>query len=162
MIQADRAVLLITGAIEERAVRSMVEGSFGRWVAHTPLDLTPPPLGPAPKPGVYHIALPFQQSAIVLGQLGVTRLTPDHVAIDVFNEAFGSGGFGSQLMMEVRSRRGLAYGVQGLMLQRAMRGPNLIALSTKRASTVDAAVAALDVLQAMQQRPLAAELVREY
>ena len=84
------------------------------------------------------------------------------MAIDVFNEAFGSGGFGSQLMMEVRTRRGLAYGVQGLMLQRVVKGPNLITLSTKRESTVDAIVASLGVLKQMQTELLSDALVGEH
>ncbi len=162
LVQPDRAVLVIVGAVDEVEVRSMVAREFGAWRATRALDLTPPPLTATPAQGIYHVALPFQQSAIVIGQLGVPRLTPDHVAIDVFNEAFGSGGFGSQLMMEVRTRRGLAYGVQGLMLQRVVKGPNLITLSTKRESTVDAIVASLGVLKQMQTELLSDALVGEH
>jgi len=162
LVQPDRAVLVIVGAVEEALVRSMVEREFAAWKPGQAVDLTPPPLKASPAPGIVHIPMPFQQSAIVIGQLGVPRLTADHVAIDVFNEAFGSGGFGSQLMMEVRTRRGLAYGVQGIMMQRVVRGPNLITLSTKRESTVDAIVASLGVLRQMQTTPLSDAVVGEH
>jgi zinc protease len=52
------------------------------------------------------------QSTIHMVALGTTRDNPDYYAINVFNEAFG-GGFSSRLFNDIRTKRGLAYGVSG-------------------------------------------------
>ena len=52
------------------------------------------------------------QSNIRLGHLGMKTNDPDYYAAQVMNEVLG-GGFASRLFSNVRSKKGLAYGVFG-------------------------------------------------
>lgn len=51
------------------------------------------------------------QSVAVFGETGLPREDPDFYAAYVINYILGGGGFASQLMEEVREKRGLAYSV---------------------------------------------------
>jgi len=64
-----------------------------------------------PPPGVTVIDLPVSQSAATFGQIGLPQDHPDYMAAYVMNYVLGGGGFTSRLMVEVREKRGLAYGV---------------------------------------------------
>jgi zinc protease len=64
-----------------------------------------------PPPGVTVVDLPVPQSAAVFGQIGLPLTDPDYMAAYVMNYVLGGGGFSSRLMIEVREKRGLAYGV---------------------------------------------------
>ncbi len=57
--------------------------------------------------------VPFNtpQSVAVFGHQGLERDDPDFFAAFVMNQVLGAGGFGSRLMVEVREKRGLTYGV---------------------------------------------------
>lgn len=50
------------------------------------------------------------QSVVRFAQPGISREDPDFFAAFVLNHILGGGGFESQLMNEVREKRGLAYG----------------------------------------------------
>jgi zinc protease len=64
-----------------------------------------------PPPGVTVIDLPVAQSAATFGQIGLPQDHPDYMAAHVMNYVLGGGGLTSRLMVEVREKRGLAYGV---------------------------------------------------
>jgi len=51
------------------------------------------------------------QTRVVMAQPGIPRTDPDWFAAMVMNYVLGGGGFNSRLMMEVREKRGLTYGV---------------------------------------------------
>jgi zinc protease len=70
--------------------------------------------------------------------LGTTRDNPDFYAINVFNEAFG-GGFSSRLFNDIRTKRGLAYGVGGgIGANFGHPGILQIQAGTKSQSTIEA------------------------
>ncbi len=69
----------------------------------------------APPPGVTVVDLPVPQSAAVFGQIGLPLSDPDYMAAYVMNYVLGGGGFSSRLMVEVREKRGLAYGVHAYL-----------------------------------------------
>jgi len=89
-----------------------------------------------------------------MGHLGIPRLTEDYPAIDLFNEVFGSGGFGSLLMKRIRTELGLSYGVYGGIAPAVVKGINYIHLQTKSQSTPDAIIESLKVLRATQESPV--------
>lgn len=67
----------------------------------------------SPKPGVYLVNKPdIDQSNVWIVGLGTERSNPDYYALSVMNEIF-SGGFGSRLFQDVRTKLGLAYSVGG-------------------------------------------------
>jgi zinc protease len=66
-----------------------------------------------PKPGInFAEKSDVNQSNILIVGLGTERRNPDYYALSVMNEVF-SGGFGSRVVQDVRTKLGLAYEVQG-------------------------------------------------
>ena len=51
------------------------------------------------------------QSVVVFGAPGLSMTDPEYRAAQVMNYVLGGGGFASRLMTEVRSKRGLTYGI---------------------------------------------------
>jgi zinc protease len=51
------------------------------------------------------------QSVVVFGAPGIEMTDPGYRAAQVMNYVLGGGGFASRLMQEVRSKRGLTYGI---------------------------------------------------
>ncbi len=95
-------------ATMEKSLRAAFEG-LPRGTAW------PKPAGdfPGPKPGVYAInKTDVNQSNVWIVGLGTERRNPDYYALVVMNEIF-SGGFGSRLFQDVRTKQGLAYAVFG-------------------------------------------------
>jgi zinc protease len=101
---------------------------------------------PGPRPGVYLVEKhDVNQSNAMLVGLGTERSNPDYYALSVMNEMF-SGGFGSRLFQDVRTRLGLAYSVGGQFGAAFDHpGPFIVEAATKSESTVAA-------LQAMQHQ----------
>lgn len=95
-------------AVMEKALRAAFEGlpRGAAWPKPTD-DFT------NPKPGVYLVNKPdIDQSNVWIVGLGTERNNPDYYALSVMNQIF-SGGFGSRLFQDVRTRLGLAYSVGG-------------------------------------------------
>ncbi|HEX8154994.1 MAG TPA: pitrilysin family protein, partial [Thermoanaerobaculia bacterium] len=91
------------------------------------------------KPGVYLISKSdVNQSNIVLTHPGTIRNVPEYYSLLVMNEIL-SGGFSGRLMNDLRTARGLAYGVSGGVGSEWDR-PGLFRLwiGTKSGSTMEA------------------------
>jgi zinc protease len=115
-----------------------------------------------PKPGVYFAnKSDVNQSNIYMVGLGTEQRNPDFYALSVMNEVF-SGGFGSRVVQQVRTKLGLAYDVGG-SFGAAYDHPGLFAvgLGTKSSSTVAATKATLDEVRRLRtEPPTEAELSR--
>lgn len=115
---------------------------------------------PGPKPGVYAVnKSDVDQSNIWIVGLGTERNNPDYYALSVMNEIF-SGGFGSRLFQDVRTKQGLAYAVFGAY-GASFDHPGIFytAASTKSDSTVQATKAMLEEIHELKTKPFtAAEL----
>jgi zinc protease len=160
-IVPDGAILTVTGDVDRAKLELLLERNFGGWRASGRSTPHPPLVEAEPIPGIYFIRLPYMQSTIYLGQLGVPRLTEDYIAIEGFNELFGASGFGSMLMQRIRTELGLAYSVYGGILPGPVRGKNVIALQTKAESTGTAIVESLRVLGTMQRSEVEGEKLAE-
>lgn len=142
-------------AAMERALRTAFE-NLPRGAAW------PKPTGefPGPTPGVYSVnKTDVDQSNIWIVGLGTERNNPDYYALSVMNEIF-SGGFGSRLFQDVRTKQGLAYAVFGAY-GASFDHPGMFytAASTKSASTVQATKAMLAEIHELKTKPFtAAEL----
>lgn len=151
LVKPDGAVLVITGRVSKGEIADTVERFLGGWKSRgTPLP-PPPAVDNEPKPAIYFVELPFSQATIYAGQLGVPRLTPDAPAIEVFNEVFGSSGFGSRLMQRVRTDRGLTYSIFGGIAPGTVKGSNYIVAQTKAESVGEALTESVQVLKELQQ-----------
>ena len=115
---------------------------------------------PDPKPGVYFVnKADVNQSNVYLVGLGTERTNPDYYALSVMNEIF-SGGFGSRVFQNVRTKLGLAYSVGGSFgAAYDHPGTFTVGAATKSASTVAATKAMLDEIGRLKSvPPTAAEL----
>ena len=111
-----------------------------------------------PKPGVFFVEKDdINQSSVSVFGLGTERNNPDLYALAVMNEIF-SGGFGSRVVQEVRTRLGLAYSVGG-SYGAAYDHPGLfvVGVGTKSESTVPATKAVLDQIGKLKTQPPTAE-----
>ena len=107
-----------------------------------------------PTPGIYFAdKSDVDQSNIYMVGLGTQEDNPDYYALSVMNEVF-SGGFGSRVIQEVRTKLGLAYSVGG-SFGAAYDHPGLFAvgLGTKSTSTVPATKATLDEIARLRTAP---------
>lgn len=153
-VRPDQAILAITGKIDRKRLALAVERAFAGW---QPRGRPLPPQATiefAPRPAIYFVSLPFNQSTVYLGEQGPVRLSPDYIAIEGFNGVFGSGDFGSRLVRRVRTELGLAYSIFGGILAAPIKGRNMIALQTKADTTGVAIRESITALQAMQREPV--------
>lgn len=136
-------------AAMERALRETF-ASLPRGVALTPPEVTVP--GPAP--GVYLVKKPdVDQSNVWIVGVGTERSNPDYYALSVMNEIF-SGGFGSRLFQDVRTRMGLAYSVDGAYgASYDHPGMFYTVAATKSASTEQATKEMLKDIGELRTRP---------
>jgi zinc protease len=91
--------------------------------------------------------------------LGTERSNPDYYALSVMNEIF-SGGFGSRVVQNVRTKLGLAYSVSGAF-SASYDHPGIfyVIAATKSASTVAATQAMLaEISRLKTDPPTSAEL----
>ncbi|MGO8719374.1 MAG: M16 family metallopeptidase [Acidobacteriaceae bacterium] len=109
---------------------------------------------PGPVPGVYLAQKSdVNQSNVWIVGIGTERNNPDYYALSVMNTVF-SGGFGSRLFQDVRTRLGLAYAVYGAY-GASYDHPGLfyVAAGTKSASTVAATEAMLQQIRELKTVP---------
>lgn len=93
------------------------------------------------------------QSNVLIVGLGTERSNPDYYALSVMNEIF-SGGFGSRVVQDVRTKLGLAYEVQG-SFGASYDHPGIfyVLAGTKSSSTVPATKAMLDEVERLKTVP---------
>lgn len=101
------------------------------------------------------------QSNVLIVGLGTERSNPDYYALSVMNQIF-SGGFGSRVVQNVRTKLGLAYSVDG-SFGASYDHPGIfyVIAGTKSSSTVAATKAMLDEVNRLKTvPPTAAELAK--
>ncbi len=106
-----------------------------------------------PKPGVHFAEKDdVNQSNVLIVGLGTERSNPDYYALSVMNEVF-SGGFGSRVVQNVRTKLGLAYSVGG-NFSASYDHPGIfyVQAGTKSESTVAATKAMLDEVRSPEDR----------
>jgi zinc protease len=159
LVKPNGALLVVTGDVEESALRGLVNKHFAGWKSRTGVLSPAPAVTESRVPGIYFVEAPFEQATIVAGHLGVPRLTKDHVAISAFNRVFGTEGFGSRLTLSIREKKGLAYVTYGAIIPDIVQGKNLFYVQTKAESAGDSLLEGVAVLKELQQKPVpAAEL----
>jgi zinc protease len=109
---------------------------------------------PGPTPGVYLAQKSdVNQSNVWIVGIGTERNNPDYYALSVMNTIF-SGGFGSRLFQDVRTRLGLAYSIYGAY-GASYDHPGLfyVAAGTKSPTTVAATQAMLQQIRELKTVP---------
>ncbi len=111
-----------------------------------------------PKRGTYVVdKTDVNQSNVYIVGLGTLRNNPDYFALSVMNDIF-SGGFGSRLFQEVRTKQALAYSVGGgYGADYDHPGMFRVVAGTKSETTVKAAKAMMDQIEALKTKPFTDE-----
>jgi zinc protease len=107
-----------------------------------------------PKPGINFAEKDdVNQSNVLIVGLGTERSNPDYYALSVMNEIF-SGGFGSRVVQNVRTKLGLAYSVDGAYgASYDHPGIFYVIAGTKSASTVAATKAMFEEVERLKTVP---------
>jgi zinc protease len=154
-------VIGVIGDFDTPAMEQKLRAAFASLPAGTKLVSTLPAFT-EPTPGIYFAnKSDVDQSNIYMVGLGTREDNPDFYALSIMNEVF-SGGFGSRVVQDVRTKLGLAYDVGG-SFGAAYDHPGLFAVGagTKSSSTVPASKAILDEIARLRTvPPTEAELKR--
>ena len=159
-VYPNNIILSIVGDFDSAAMEKKLRDAFGSW-GKGPQAPTAAPTGGTPaKAGVYFVAkddVTQSNIYVVHGGTGVLRNSPDFYAMQVMNEIL-SGGFSGRLMNDIRTQRGLAYGVGG-GVDTTWDRPGLfhIWMGTKSGSTVEAVNALRTDLGDLQSKPFTAD-----
>jgi len=150
----------IVGDFDSVALEAKLRKAFQDWAKGPAVTSPKIDFQPA-KPGYFLIdKKDVNQSNIDMVELGTKRSNPDYYAITVFNEAFG-GGFSSRLFGDIRSKRGLAYGVGG-GVGTAFDHDGLvrIVMGTKSSTTIEAIQALFEDIDGLAKNPLTDDEIR--
>ena len=156
-VHPNNIILGISGDFDSAAMEARLRAAFESWPkgeSFPPFPKKELQYTPA-KPGYYFIPKEdVNQSNIRMVAMGTTRDNPDYYALSVFNEAFG-GGFSSRLFNDIRTKRGLAYGVGGgVGTNFGHPGMLQIAMGTKSQSTVEAIQAVQEDIDNLSKQPI--------
>ena len=144
----------VSGDFDSKTMKKSIEAAFGAWPKGTSPALGKIAYEQKGKPGVYFIEKPdVTQANIAMAHLGIEQTNPDYFPAQVMNEVL-SGGFSGRLMNNIRTKKGLAYGVNG-GLGAAFDRPGLMRLGmqTKSVSVYDAIAALKDEVRALTVAP---------
>lgn len=158
-ITPNNMIIAVEGDFDPAAMEKSLRAAFD-GLQRGPAWPKPDGEFPGPTAGVYSINKPdVNQSNVWIVGLGTERRNPDYYALVVMNEIF-SGGFGSRLFQDVRTKQGLAYEVfGGYGASYDHPGVFYTAASTKSETTVKATQAMLKEIDELKTRPFtAAEL----
>ncbi len=160
-VTGENLIVGVIGDFDTATMEQKLRSAFASIPAGTKLVSTLPPFT-EPKPGIYFASKSdVDQSNIYMVGLGTREDNPDCYALSVMNEVF-SGGFGSRVVQQIRTKLGLAYDVGG-SFGAAYDHPGLFAvgLGTKSSSTVPATKATLEEIAKLRTvPPTEAELKR--
>jgi zinc protease len=147
----NHAIMAIAGDVDAVALRTAVSKAFGGWERATvPArpELTVPPIA-----GL-HVRLvdrpDLTQATIMLGHPGIKHADPRWYAATLVNYVLGGSDFSSRLMTEVRSKRGLTYGIGSSFGASLYQGAFRISASTKNESTWEALQASIEEMRRMK------------
>jgi zinc protease len=159
-VYPNNIILSFAGDFDAAAMETKLRAAFGSWPKGPQAPTAAPAGGTPAKTGVYFVAkddVTQSNIYVVHGGTGVLRNNPDYYAVAVMNEIL-SGGFSGRLMNDIRTQRGLAYGVGGGVDTMYDR-PGLfhIWMGTKSGSTVEAVNALRTDLADLQTKPFTAD-----
>jgi zinc protease len=160
-VHPNNIILGVVGDFDAAQMEARLRAAFGDW----PTGPVIKPLNTMfqnPKPGVYFAEKEdVNQANIQLVALGIRRNSPDYYAVRVLNELFG-GGFSSRLMQDIRTAKGLAYGVGGgVGSEYDHPGLLQIVAGTKSGSTSAAIQGLFDEIDRLKSNPPSAAEVQK-
>ena len=142
---APNAVIALMGDVSRPEAERIAAQISAGLTAGKVVPALPVPV--AATPVAQRITHPSAQSHVLVGALGMARDDPDFFPLFVGNYVLGGGGFDSQLMREIRDKRGYAYSAYSYFLPMGMAGPFQLGLQTQAKQADDALKVAIATLR---------------
>lgn len=110
------------------------------------------------KPQIIVVDKPnLKQAEVRIGHIGPKRADQNFIPLYIANSVVGSGDFSSQLMQEIRVKRGLVYGVNSGFYGFKDAGAFMLSGSTRHEKIPEFIQTALDILKSIKSEGLKAE-----
>ena len=140
----NNAILAVAGDVDPARLRGQLEKAFGSWEKAAVPARAEPKLPEVKATRILLVDRPdLTQSTIMFGHPGIKHVDPAWYAVTVMNYVLGGSDFASRLMIEVRAKRGLTYGIGSSFGAPLYQGAFRVSASTKNASVWDALLAAV-------------------
>jgi len=158
----NNAMLAVAGAIDPAAMKARITRTLGSW-AGAPVPARAAFQVPQVR-GVRAILVDkaeLSQATLMFGHPGLRHADPDWYAATVVNYVLGGSDFSSRLMTEVRSKRGLTYGIGSSFGATLYPGAFRVSASTRNETADDALKVAVDEIRKLKTfGPTAEELAK--
>ena len=158
-VHPNNIIFGIVGDFDTPKMEAKLKEAFASWPKGPQASTSAPTGGTPAKPGVYFVAKDdvTQSNVYVMHPDTATRRDPNFYALVVMNEIL-SGGFSGRLMNDIRTARGLAYGVGGGVIS-PWDHPGILRVwvGTKSGSTVEAINALKSDLTDLTTKPFTAD-----
>jgi zinc protease len=153
-VAPNNIILSFIGDFNSAQLEKTLRDTFGSWPRGTQIS-KPEFTQSGAKPGIYFASKEdVTQGSIAMVHPGIERNNPDYYALAVMNEIFG-GGFSGRLMQELRSKRGLTYGVGGgVGANWDYPGLFRVQMSTKSGTTLESIEALKGEVARLTQAPV--------
>ena len=149
----NNSVLVIGGDITPQEVKALIVPKLLAWEAAT---IPETPFLTKFAEGAVHVAIdkPVTQDTIIMGCPALDRASGDYYPFQVMNQILGSGDLSSRLMTEIRIKKGLAYGVESLLVARKHTGSFRLIIQTKDESAKESIALAEKELEKLRREPV--------
>ncbi len=113
---ADQVIIAASGAIDQAQLSAFLDDTlYSLSEKTTQTALFSSPIEPVSPGTVFVEEMNIPQSAVLFFQPSLSRQDPDFYAATVLMKILGDGIFDSRLGIEVREKRGLAYGISATL-----------------------------------------------
>jgi zinc protease len=149
----------IVGDISLNEAKAALDKAFQGWAKKKVAFPVVPKLTEKADGTIYYAYKDTPQGNVFMGHLGITQLSPDEFKVEVMNDILGGGGFTARLMKELRSNRGLTYGIYGGVYEGIAkdRGRFQIGSQLKANKFVEALEVIKGIIKDMQSNPVTDE-----
>lgn len=154
----DNLWLAVSGDVTRDKLLPLLSALFDDWPRRGSAAPTLPPLQASSGGALQVIVKEIPQSTILLGDLGVTKDSPDQYPGRVLNFILGGGGFNSRLLQQIRSDRGLAYSAWSqFQVGRRYPGPIMAGTETKNATVIEALQLIQGAMKSLREQEVTAQ-----
>ncbi|MEW6511335.1 MAG: pitrilysin family protein [Bacteroidota bacterium] len=141
--------VIVVGDVSGTMIMPKLEKAFGSWKGKAAAPPSIPSVGQIKEKTLLLVDKPgAAQSVIMIGRVGVKRITDDYFPIVVMNTILG-GSFTSRLNQNLREQHGYSYGAGSRFEFRPLPGPFVASASVQTAVTDKALVEFMNELKGM-------------
>ncbi len=136
----NNAVLIVVGDADLKTLKPKLESSFKDWKVGGVSQVSLPDAPTQEKALIYVVDKPgAAQSVINIGQIGVSRESPDYFPLQIMNSLLG-GQFTSRINMNLREDKGYTYGARSGFAFRRGAGPFTASAPVQTAVTAESVI----------------------